>query len=1083
MIKSKTIFPLLLSALALPAAAQSEGVLYGFNADMMNTQKIGLYQLPFSGSAKLMWADPLTYPNGESGGSTPVRMLSSWMRNGTLCGIASNYPVFGPDFYKYVEHDLQTGEVLSEYNISLSVNPTDMTNFLLCATYNPYDEHVYGFGVNAARNGYAFKSAPAGNLNDVKIVREVATDKSKMCGAVAVHPLTGTLYGFTWTNDFVRIDPLTGESTLIFHPNIPAKEMRQLDAMTYWAETGEFLLSYSDDTAVQGLQTTLYSINPDKKTFKVVNNFGSDVVCSTMVTVGSGNFTPESAPAAANDLRVAFPGEGMPAEISFSLPLTSFGGGALSGTLDWNLTDNGNPVKQGSGTPGENISLSHDFVMGTHILCLTVSQEGVAGMPAVKTVSAGGEIPSSPTAVRLEKGILSWEPVTLSVSGAAVEGVEYRVSLNSEYVATTTATTYDLNSLMRPDYPLTPYRATVEAVIGTNSSNPVGSNKEIVGQPMPLPVELEADEWDFDLCTTVDADGNGTNWSLYNSFYLSGYGQEATDDWLFLPKTSATGTSSVSLSFIGAAPETNMTGGTVEAWVCSEPKPEAALAPIFAAQPVNGGNPVEYKGDAILPAQVTEAGQMYVGVRVRSQGGHNCPALLQDIALKASNVSAHGPKPVDGLRAEAAPLGALEATVYFTPSAMRNDGTPIEAGVKTMARVATTSATYEVECQPGVEASVLVDTESGYTPVTVTPFADGEQGLSATCTVFTGPDVPGYLRNVRTSCSSDNSTVNIKWDYPTEGWNGGYPSTPNTQAVAIYVRGLDEEGEMTYQFVSQTEAGQTEASLASGVGGKLQNMEIGLSAVNMMGECPSLNTLIVQTGTPYTLPMNGDFEEDYLLHEPFNVYSDKEYGGQTEFKWTRPTKFGDYEGDHEWAFITRALKDEARSRMDFPKFATTGMDKVGVHLTLWSGTDAATTTVTAKAYPSFDPQVIGVAKSVAGSSYTTFNFNLPAEAANQPWVLLSLLAEYANADDVMILADYAIDDNATSVEGISVQGSVAAIPGGLRISGYDGQTATAHSLDGRLVAKAICNGEVEMRLDPGVYVLAIGKLRLKTIVK
>lgn len=1081
----KTILSLLVAA-AFPAAAQQPGVLYGLNADMMNTHEIGLYEVPLSGSAQLKWADPLTYPS-QGMGANSVRMLSGWMRNDRLCGIVSNYPTFGPDCYKYVERDLESGVVLSSYDIAISTTGTvDCTNFFLNATYNPFDGRVYGFGLNTARNGYAFKSAPADNLNDTKIVRELGTDKSLMCGGIAVHPLTGTLYGFTWNNGLVRIDPLTGEMIQLYATSIPAHEMRQFDAMAYWPATGEFLVSFSDDTAVRGLQTTIYSINPTKGTTKVVNNLGDTVVLSALFVDGAGNFTPAGAPGAPQSLAVApVSDDDANSTVSFTLPSVSFGGSALSGSLDWTVTANGKPVKTGSGEVGSQVSFIHLFEKGSYVICATASQGGIAGMPSSILYTAGGEVPATPREVALQNGILSWEPVTESITGAAISGVEYKVFLNAEYIATTSGTTYDLSSLMSPDFPLTPYRAGVQAVLGNNSSNLTVSNKEVEGQPMSLPIELEADEWDFDLCNTVDADGDGVAWTLYGNTYLSGYGSHITDDWLFLPKASSEGVNGVNLSFISAAPDVNMTGGTIEAWICDSPDPSAAKVELIAPQPVNGGVPVESVGDGLLNSDMIARGYFYVGIRVRSEAGKNCPALVLDIKLSKTEISPRGPRPVENLRAEAAAVGRLSATVKFTPSTLRNDGTAIEAGTAMKADVITTSDTYTVDCTPGVEASVTVATENGFNPITVVPYIGTDKGLSTTCHVFTGPDVPGMLENVKATMDADSKKVFLQWDYPETGWNGGYPSTAATQVVRVYVRKIADDGEMDYVLELQTEAGETEASFDSGKNGSLSNIEIGLAAVNMIGECPTLNTLILQGGRPHTLPMAGNFDGDDYPHKPFNVYSDKEYNGQTEFKWIRPERWdAAYAGEHEWAFATRALQDNARSRMDFPKFATTGYDKVGVHLTLWSGADAAATTVCSQAYPSYDMIEIGTTSADASQTYTTYHFNLPAEAANKPWVVLSLLAAYREEGNVQILSDYRIDEDASSVEGLNVEGSLRLLPGGIALSGYEGEQVAVCGVDGRKAYAGVAGGETFIPLQAGVYVVRVGdSLSLKTIVK
>lgn len=1070
------------AAISAPAAAEP-GTLYGMNAGMMNTQPLGLYKVPLSGNPEMVWADGLTYPDGVDNGSTSVSVLSAWQRNGHLCGIASYYPSFSGDYYKYIERDLHTGAVTAVSDIAIStLEPVDMTNFFLSAAYNPFDDRVYGFGLNAARNGYAFKSAPAGDLNDTAIIAELGTDRSKMCAAIAVDALNGNLYGFTWTNDFVRINPFTGEETKIFTPSIPAHEMRQFDAMTYWADTNEFILSFSDDTYSGGLQTTLYAVEPVRKTTRRLNYLGDQVVFNAIFEDSPALAWDPSAPAPCTLLAVGFDGESTVGTVSFTLPACDGNNEPLAGSLDWTLTIDGDPVKTGAASPGEAVAFEYDFARGTHIVSVSAASAGKPGCPAVTLATAGGQIPATPQVPVLSGSMLTWQPVTLSMTGNEISGVNYRISVNGEFALQTSECEADLTQWMPGNFPLTAYRASVQAVLGSNVSNAAVSNKVVIGKPMEMPVEVNADPWDFDLCTAYDADGNGSTWAIYGNSLLSGYGSEATEDWLFLPKTDLDGTYALKLTCTASAPESNMTGASLEAWMCTLPDPSAAKATLMEPRQIKGSDLVYAVSEEIVPDECAASEEFYVGICVRSEAGRLCPVLLRDIVLDASAVSADGPSRVVGLEAAPAPEGALKADISFTAPALRNDGTPLDAAQPIDFTVSSSVASCQAQALPGQKVSVEINTADGANTLNVTPKSGAAYGLSSSCTVYTGHDLPGYLDNLCATYDASNSQVTFRWDYPQEGWNGGYPSAG--MATRLYARGLDEYGEMTYLPVTQTAPGETTLTLDTETTGTLANYEVGLAAVNDLGECPSLNTMVLQLGIPYALPMTGHFDGDCLMHSPFNVYTDKTFGGQTQFKWTRPVSIDPaYAADHEWAFTTSALKDNALSKIDFPKFSTSGLDKAGVHITLWNGRDAALTEVLLQAYPMFEPVSLGVSQP-ASAGYVTYHFDLPADCCGQPWALLSLLSSYRCEGDIQILTDYRIDDDASGVEGILTEGGVMPGRGCIRITGYGGRHIRIFAADGMAVVSATAEGDMTFDLAPGIYVVRIGSsLSLKTVVR
>lgn len=1054
----KHLFTAALAALAslAPAGASAQATLYGYRGDSYGSSPIGLYSLGLDGSSTKIW-------NDEFRTSHPgTIMLGGWMHDNSLCGFLSAYPPSND--YVYVERDLATGQVSESSPIEIStLGDVQVANWFMTCAYNPFDGRIYGYGFNANRTGFAFKSAPASNLNETVIIRECGM---MPCYSVAFNPYTGELFGGRKDDTLVRIDPVTGEEYGL--GQLPAHNGRLQDAMCWWAPQGRLIYAMSDGTP-WGDMSFLYSVDPATGNWTKLSESYETECWSFLLPVGAEPVYAAAAPQAPTAVRLSADGS----TLTFTLPENAYNGDPLSSALTYRVLVNGFEKASGSGNPAQGCSAELGLATGTYTICVVAAQGAATGVPNIAGYTLGGEVPSTPTGVDFGRYTLTWEPVTLSTAGNEIENVEYLVTLNGESVSTTQETSLDMTPWLDFDGELRAYTAGVTARLGNNSSNTALSNRIVVGRPLSLPRNFRANAETYNLCVAEDADGDGSSWSIYKDQFLSGFGDTATDDWLFIPPVDAVDAYAVTLSFEAAGVDPLRKGATLGVYACSDSRIDKSVGEVMAPVEIHGDQWQEFEITYIVPESLRGESGLFLAFEAKSAEGSNCPVLMDGLRVSVAPLTPGSPdKPTD-LTVACMPEGVLQAKVSFAAPTACLDGTPL-TGVFDVA-IETPAGTEYTECTPGEHRTAAVPTLQGFNTIRVYAVNDAGTGLAATASVYTGDDIPGYVENLRGSTDASNSVLTLKWDAPTRGWNGG--TLPAEEySYKIYQSVYDDEGNTGFEVAMQTEPGVTEVTLPTENVTTLVNTPLAVTAVGNMGECPSLSTYIAQLGPVAPMPLGDDFEGDTFAYEPLTVHSGRQYAATT-FKWGRPRTFGSqYDPqDWEWALMWRAEEDNASSRIDFPKFSSRGFGSVVLHVTLWNGPDAAITTAKAQSYPSFEYAALGTTQPEDAAGYKTYSFSLPQEMTDAPWTSLSLESTFHATGNVQILADYRVDALDSVGAPVTLLGAVMPVEGGVRVSGYEGETICVYTVSGIKVAevKAV-SGVTSIALPQGVYLVRTG---------
>ncbi len=1086
-------------------AAQSQGdpLLFGYQYNYNTSAAIrGMYTVTTAGTSDLLWKDALAY----TGSSTNEHaMLSGWERDGKLCGYQSVYPMPDQSYYKYVERDLETGEVSKEVNIDLTGG---WTNFFLNAAYCPDDDRIYGYGFNEGRTAFAFKSAPADKPEQAVIIKDVS---SVYPGSICYNHETGTFYGVlnernadnTYTNSLVTIDVNTGESTKVMSLSTGATSDTKCTGALLWVPARQaFLWNFYTMFDGENPCSQLLEINPTKKTLNVVRSFDDEQNFLYFIADGNDPVAAHGAPARIDNFSSTL-GTGDTASISFNLPSKYADGSAIANDVNvsYVVYVDGVSKLNGTGLPGAEVKGTLTLSDGTHFIRVVPTVNNVNGLSDINVIYVGDDSPRAPENIVLTEKTLVWDAVTTGLAGNPISDVMYVVEINGMLVAETTDTNFDVEDVIFTDGELTNYRAGVRALYRGRYSKYGYSNDIVVGNPWTVPFTIYPDAEQFSLMIQEDVDKDNVMWTLdkeqYTESYVltSGFSRyTATDDWIFLPKFTASSDKVYSLEFNVFLADVELGGARVEAWIGDAPSKSAMKKVLVPAIRMLSDNPdAVYTGQFVVDGDLVGK-DLYIGIGVSSDAGVMSPLRFKNLSVyESASVSMDGPEAVGNLSASTVAGTEPTTRVSFTLPAKTLAGNAIPASSTVKATVKIDGGrSGEVSGAPGEQVSVDLVSGTGDYMVTVTPSCDGKTGLSSNCVAGLGYGVPGLVRNVKVSYDDTNCAMRIDWDAPDTDLNGN--SIEGDQfSYKVWAYNSDSK---SYELAVEVPYPLQFATVLMEENTSLQILEVGITAVNMAGESTAMSKVICQIGDPESLPAKEDFNADWLAY-PLTIYNSGEYKN-AEILWGAPSKLG-LSGDLLGADgdVIAGVPSEAgaKSRIDLPKVSTVGVGDPLLILNIWTGDNAATTKIVGT-YPSDDfittegvtyyPETqIEVATIAAGNGYQSVPVALPAQMANQPWSFVSIISEYPSLASRFVLAGYEVTSG-SGVEGVTetVFGTIFGRHGVVTITGYEGKTARVYTLDGAKVAEAVVSGgSCDINLASGIYVVRVADRTEKVVVR
>lgn len=984
-------------SVAAPRVARvnpSGSTLQGYRVATYDDEKHGWYEVGTDGSQTLKWK----YKEGETddyGSPIEFPFNTGFLRDGKVYASSSTL------LFTWVlnGHGVFTtdGEV-TEYEEDENLSD-DLSEYIFTCAYDEDNDVAYAYTLNADGSGYMLRSLDPTTWEFTTINGNVPLED--ICVAFVWNPIDGKLLGLTMDSRLVEINPQDGTQTL--KRTLSLGMTTQLCGITYSPLDKKFAMVYTDGDAA-----TLYFLDPE--TLELEKLADLDETLQYKIFVCADRAVDDKAPAAPVINGVSFTEGNLDGTVSVTLPSKTFSGGALSGKLALTVKVDGEEKATAEGQPGETLTVSVSGLSnGLHRLTCAAAQDGKNGPWVDNTFFAGYDTPLAPQNVSLTSGRVTWDEVTSGVNGGYIDraNLSYNVYLNGEKLNAepVRGTSFDFSM---PDKTYTSYVATVEAVNHGYASDKGYSDNIKEGAAFSLPYTMTPTERGAALTTIQCNDrpelfGWKFDTSLAFSSYLSTY--KDLRSWLFLPPVRVEETDKlVEVSFrVMNDKYAEGVQDNLEVAYGTEPD-SAAMTTIKRIENITATDYTTYTV-WFVPEK---AGDYRIGFN-HYTNPNGSTLYLKQIAIKMSDRPAATPAACEGISAKPFPGGELKANVSLTLPTRSMDGKKLDANAQLNATVKSPAGEATATGKPGQTVSATVPTREGNNTITVSAAIEGTEGMEATASVYTGLDIPKAITSMAVTTSADHKTMQLAWEAPTEGVNGGYVNPDDvTYALALQGESGWELGEnighvTSYNYTPELSGGMSYES-------------VGIVALNSLGNCGTFRVASATLGTPYELPMDEWMNSEYgqyvdystlrygpvSLEAPTEEYTDQAGYIQDPSRWLpgAPAPNG--------AFA--AFPDNGkRARVALPAFSTEGCANVGIELEMYCGENASRMELYAKAYGK-ELTKVGDFRDTAGKGWKRVRVMLPKDFCGKRWVELKLDFVPDGADQVAAFKSYRIRD-------------------------------------------------------------------------
>ena len=92
---------------------------------------------------------------------------------------------------------------------------------------------------------------------------------------------------------------------------------------------------------------------------------------------------------------------------------------------------------------------------------------------------------------------------------------------------------------------------------------------------------------------------------------------------------------------------------------------------------------------------------------------------------------------------------------------------------------------------------------------------------------------------------------------------------------------------------------------------------------------------------------------------------------------------------------------------------------------------------------------------------------------------MSTMSERIWIDNISVTAE----DKPSGIDELADVQRIATLNGAISVEGFEGQQVRVYTVDGRQVGAFVAGGSRTLSVDPGIYVVTVGKQAVKVIVK
>lgn len=727
-------------------------------------------------------------------------------------------------------------------------------------------------------------------------------------------------WGIDYSNNFVRIDKFTGDTTFVGKTGVNANIINGA-SMIYEPRSKKLYYSANDNS--RDYLSGMYTIDPATG---VASPLWLDSISERRTGLWVDELTTSACPGLATDLSCDFAVGSLTGKVKFTAPAKTWGGNDGSGSLTYTILANGRQVATGTTSYGttQDVDVS---IPGPGTYKFSVKTENAAGPSRWARLEAalGFEKPGKPApGMTYEEGkfTVSWTPVALSASGAPMDTayISYKVTRmpDSVLVADELRDTVFVDNFT-PGEQLATYYYGVQAVYGGVAEGDAGlSNTRTMGHILAPWEEVFADHKRLDAFTIIDANGDKDTWyfdSIYGHQYLSIWSaSQRKDDWLISPPVKMDKehlyrinyTLSNLLSAYNPPEKMRILLGQ---------QPTVAGMTTLVADTIEVCSPDWVRiGDYV---RVDAEGDYYFGLHaVTGPEGHRLS--LRDVSV-SEPVSVLAPDYVTEARIQSSYNDPSNVDITFTTPTLRADGTGLESISKLEVMRGDTLVVTYANPRPGtpIHCTDMVGQRGRNYIYSIVAYNEAGRGKELVIEDFIGIRKPGLTRNV--AGWENNGKVTLTWEAPATDEMGNALNPDNvTYDVAYRIN------EYTVKDVAKDlKANTITFDYAISDPSKPEFLVVSVTARTEGGDGAAQSSYPIACGNAHSVPLVESFAGGRAMH-PVGVLR---LSGDAEWHLYGDNSFSDLQSyDRDGGMVgMQAQNQGAKGLMSFAKIDMTKM--------------------------------------------------------------------------------------------------------------------------------------------------------------
>ncbi|MDE7414591.1 MAG: choice-of-anchor J domain-containing protein [Muribaculaceae bacterium] len=972
----------------------SGGDLQGYlKASAVESYPPGWYDINTNGQIKHLFSN------------TAIMGSCGYVRDGKICQFTA-INSYGYYWFYYSEYSLATGEQLYEVELPDS----DMRNYVVNCTYNEKEDMVYMQTYSKNFSSMAWSSFNPETHERTYLNNGLSWDENRVV-AIGTNPRDNRIYGIKDNGEYVEIDRLSGNTTVVKTLDVSPAEYSQ--SMIYSPMERGFVWAamLSDNTS------GFYRIEPSTGETSLLGKM--DVQNQFLMLYCPDKDAADDAPGLAT-FSASFDKASLSGTVSVTLPEKTFGGDALSSsqTVTADVIIDGASSLTLSGKPGQTVSKEITLEQGQHevIVKCALDSSDLWGPERKDSFYTGFDTPMAPTKVRIHNGKILWSAPQKSVHDGYVDfnNIKYIVKLNDILLTETPVSGTSLE--FEAPASLAIYYAKVYAVADGMSSEPGVSSGVKYGDTMLFPFSFTPTSDEFTLFTIVDGNNDGNSWKYFTGkdcvYYNTGSFSRAADEWLIFPLADFSDSDHLyrltfdAKALIVSRPE------DFEIWLLNSTNPETGKVKKLADFP-------QYNKDQwnteTFKFNVDQPGKYSIGFRCTTPEGFQM--MLQQFKGEKTSDTMKAPAECKGVKLTGASEGKLEATASFIAPTKALDGSTLPSGKEITVFARTKGGEASVKVLPGNKGEITFPCLQGMNSVTIVTANDGGEGMENLYEIFAGQEKPGKVQNLKSTISDDNLTWTITWEAPVEGESGGYI---NPDEVGYYIYNVNG-GELSFLEDIGTRKSYTYKVPA----GKQSLQQIAVGPYNIAGAAAAdtFKGTSAILGTPLQTPFTETFTYGVPSYLP-NVISRPNSSYTAQWAHGDPTAiiYDALTPDYGAMYAQPTVTGLSLGRVEIPRVSTEGYNNICFVLRAFRFPQGGLIRILGRENNGAKWIEIGEFDCVKGQKgYVESIFKLPADLQNKPWISLAIEAEFdtESTNTFIIVDEYSLIDLPDNDMGVS----------------------------------------------------------------